>query len=49
MVTVAPAEATGLADRGANATGKRADRVRVSLAAETPIVRQVWRQGIRVA
>ena len=31
------------------AIGKRADLVRVSLAAGTPIVRQVWRQGIRVA
>ena len=48
-VTLAPAEATGLTDRGCLAIGKRADLVRVSLTAETPIVRQVWRQGIRVA
>jgi alpha-D-ribose 1-methylphosphonate 5-triphosphate diphosphatase len=49
MVTLAPAEATGLNDRGSIEIGKRADLVRVSLAVETPIVRQVWRQGIRVA
>jgi len=49
MVTLAPANATGLGDRGSIAKGKRADLVRVSLAAETPIVRQVWREGIRVA
>jgi alpha-D-ribose 1-methylphosphonate 5-triphosphate diphosphatase len=48
-VTRAPAEATGLADRGEIAPGKRADLVRVAFAADTPIVRQVWRQGVRVA
>ena len=48
-VTLAPAEATGLTDRGSIGRGKRADLVRVSLASDTPIVRQVWRQGIRVA
>jgi alpha-D-ribose 1-methylphosphonate 5-triphosphate diphosphatase len=48
-VTAAPAEATGLADRGSIAPGKRADLVRVAFAADTPIVRQVWREGVRVA
>ena len=48
-VTSAPAEATGLADRGSIAPGKRADLVRVAFAADTPIVRQVWREGVRVA
>ena len=48
-VTLTPAEATGLGDRGAIAPGLRADLVRVHLAGETPIVRQVWRQGRRVS
>jgi alpha-D-ribose 1-methylphosphonate 5-triphosphate diphosphatase len=49
MVTLVPAEATGLYDRGALAPGKRADLVRVSLTAGTPIARQVWREGRRVS
>lgn len=48
-VTLTPAEATGLGDRGAIAPGLRADLVRVGLAGTTPIVRQVWRQGRRVS
>jgi alpha-D-ribose 1-methylphosphonate 5-triphosphate diphosphatase len=47
-VTLAPAEATGLDDRGSLAAGKRADIVRVSRANAAPIVRQVWREGRRV-
>jgi alpha-D-ribose 1-methylphosphonate 5-triphosphate diphosphatase len=49
MVTLAPAAAAGLADRGALAPGWRADIVRVSLTAPAPVVRQVWREGQRVA
>lgn len=48
-VTKAPAEATGLHDRGALEAGKRADLVRVHLVETTPIVRQVWREGSRVS
>ncbi|MDJ1159100.1 alpha-D-ribose 1-methylphosphonate 5-triphosphate diphosphatase [Chelatococcus sp. SYSU_G07232] len=48
-VTLNPARATGLHDRGALGAGLRADLVRVHLTAGTPIVRSVWREGRRVA
>ncbi|HWJ75756.1 MAG TPA: alpha-D-ribose 1-methylphosphonate 5-triphosphate diphosphatase [Kaistia sp.] len=48
-VTVTPAKATGLTDRGAIEPGLRADLVRVHLVETTPIVRQVWREGQRVS
>jgi alpha-D-ribose 1-methylphosphonate 5-triphosphate diphosphatase len=48
-VTKAPAEAVGLDDRGEIATGKRADLIRVRVAAGVPMVRSVWRAGQRVA
>ncbi len=48
-VTANPARATGLGDRGEIAAGKRADLVRVRISGEVPVVRQVWRQGERVA
>ncbi len=48
-VTMTPAKATGLTDRGAIAAGLRADLVRVHLVDTTPIVRQVWREGQRVS
>jgi alpha-D-ribose 1-methylphosphonate 5-triphosphate diphosphatase len=48
-VSLAPAEATGLHDRGSIEAGKRADLVQVSLKGATPIVRHVWREGLRVA
>jgi len=38
----------GLNDRGEIALGKRADLVRVSTAAQVPLVKQLWRQGSRV-
>jgi alpha-D-ribose 1-methylphosphonate 5-triphosphate diphosphatase len=44
-----PAAATGLDDRGGIEPGKRADLVRVRIAGEVPVVRQVWREGHRVA
>ena len=47
-VTANPARATGLHDRGALSPGLRADLVRVRLAADVPVVRQVWRAGERV-
>ncbi|MGJ5178324.1 alpha-D-ribose 1-methylphosphonate 5-triphosphate diphosphatase [Bradyrhizobium oligotrophicum] len=48
-VTKAPAEAVGLGDRGEIAAGKRADLIRVHLAGDIPVVRSVWREGLRVA
>ena len=48
-VTKAPAEAVGLTDRGEIAVGKRADLIRVRVAGEVPVVRSVWREGLRVA
>jgi alpha-D-ribose 1-methylphosphonate 5-triphosphate diphosphatase len=47
-VTLNPAIATGLTDRGEIAPGKRADLVRVAIAEGHPVVRAVWRQGRRV-
>jgi len=50
MITAAPAEATGLDDRGEIMVGKRADMVRVFLSQDGwPVVRGVWREGRRVA
>lgn len=48
-VTVNPARAAGLADRGRIATGLRADLLRVRLVDGVPVVRAVWREGERVA
>jgi len=48
-VTRAPAEATGLLDRGRLAPGLRADLVRIRHVAGLPVVRGVWRDGERVA
>jgi alpha-D-ribose 1-methylphosphonate 5-triphosphate diphosphatase len=48
LVTKHPAEATGLADRGEIAIGRRADLVRVELVGGLPVVRTVWAEGERV-
>jgi alpha-D-ribose 1-methylphosphonate 5-triphosphate diphosphatase len=48
LVTLNPAKAMGLNDRGSIDIGKRADLVEVSISANLPIVRRVWRQGTRV-
>jgi alpha-D-ribose 1-methylphosphonate 5-triphosphate diphosphatase len=48
-VTLHPARSVGLADRGEIAPGQRADLVRVHLLADQPVVRAVWRAGLRVA
>ena len=48
-VTKSPAEAVGLHDRGEIAVGKRADVIRVHIARDIPVVREVWREGQRVA
>ncbi|MCL2874896.1 MAG: amidohydrolase family protein, partial [Betaproteobacteria bacterium] len=47
-VTVNPAKAVGLDDRGELTPGKRADAVQVRLADGIPVVRAVWRAGRRV-
>lgn len=47
-VSLNPARAAGLLDRGEIAPGLRADLVQVRLAGEQPVVRAVWREGVRV-
>lgn len=49
LVTDHPARMAGLSDRGRIAPGRRADLVRVRIFDGVPIVRGVWRQGVRVA
>jgi alpha-D-ribose 1-methylphosphonate 5-triphosphate diphosphatase len=48
LVTANPAAASGLLDRGEIAVGKRADLIRVATHGVVPVVRTVWREGIRV-
>jgi alpha-D-ribose 1-methylphosphonate 5-triphosphate diphosphatase len=47
-VTLHPARAAGLDDRGQIAAGQRADLIRVRMARELPVVREVYRGGRRV-
>ena len=47
-VTLNPARAAGLQDRGEIAPGLRADLVQVRLIGVQPVVRAVWREGRRV-
>lgn len=48
-VTLTPAIATGMVDRGEIAVGKRGDLVHVAMVGRQPVVRQVWRTGTRIA
>ncbi len=48
-VTATPAAAAGLADRGRIAPGLRADLIRFRLVGGTPVLRQTWVKGTRVA
>lgn len=48
-VTSTPAQMVGLTDRGQIAEGLRADLIQVHDRLEAPVVRQVWREGARVA
>lgn len=48
-VTRAPAQATGLQDRGEIAPGLAADLVRVGTTRSTPVARATWVRGVRVA
>ncbi|MBS7696129.1 MULTISPECIES: alpha-D-ribose 1-methylphosphonate 5-triphosphate diphosphatase [unclassified Chelatococcus] len=49
LVTQTPAKVAGFADRGEIAVGKRADLLLVALVDGYPVVREVYRQGNRVA
>lgn len=49
LVTDRPARIAGLGDRGRIAPGLRADLVRLRVHEGLPVVRQVWREGERVA
>lgn len=49
MVSKTPAEAAGLMDRGEIALGKRADLLHVGSHDGHPFIRQIWREGRRVA
>lgn len=49
MVSKTPAEAAGLLDRGEIAVGKRADLLHVGSHDSHPFIRQIWREGRRVA
>ena len=48
FVSSRPAAAAGLDDRGEIALGLRADLVQVSVSTGHPVVRRVWRAGVRV-
>jgi alpha-D-ribose 1-methylphosphonate 5-triphosphate diphosphatase len=47
-VSLNPARAAGLIDRGEIAPGLRADLVQVRMMGEQPVVRAVWREGVRI-
>ena len=49
LVTATPARAARLEDRGVIEPGRRADLIRVRLAAGLPVVRGVWVEGQRAA
>lgn len=48
-VSLNPATQVGLTDRGEIAVGKRGDLIRVHHSPHHPIVRGVWREGVRVS
>ena len=48
LITLNPAHAAGLDDRGAIEPRRRSDLVQVRMADGLPVVRRVWRQGQRV-
>lgn len=48
-VTLNPARAVGLTDRGEIAVGKRADLIRVQRTGSVPVVKDVWRGGEKIA
>jgi len=48
-VTARPAKAVGLIDRGELSVGQRADCIRFSIAAGTPMIQETWCAGRRVS
>jgi alpha-D-ribose 1-methylphosphonate 5-triphosphate diphosphatase len=48
-VTLNPARAVGLNDRGEIAIGKRADLIRVQQTGSVPVIKDVWRGGEKIA
>lgn len=48
-VTLNPARAVGLHDRGEISIGKRGDLIRVGIMAGQPVIHSVWRAGVRVS
>ncbi len=48
-VSATPARMVGLTDRGAIAEGLRADLIQVNDRFDAPVIRQIWREGARVA
>ena len=48
-VTRNPARAIGLDDRGEIAAGKRADLIRVDRTGTVPVIKDVWRGGMKIA
>lgn len=48
-VTRAPADATGLTDRGALIEGRRADLLRFGIRGSTPVIRATWVRGERAS
>ncbi len=48
MISANIADMVKMDDRGEIAVGKRADLVRVSVCETVPVVRQVWRSGVRI-
>ena len=49
LISKNPAEMVGLTDRGTIEAGRRADFSRVRLVGDVPVIREVWRNGRRIA
>ena len=49
LISKNPAEMVGLNDRGTIEAGRRADFSRVRLVGDVPVIREVWRNGRRIA
>jgi len=49
LITSGPADIAGLHDRGRIAPGLRADLLQVRVYQNMPVIRAVWRQGVRIA
>lgn len=47
--TSTPARLAGFSDRGAIAVGQKADFLRIRIVNQVPVIKEVWRNGLRVA